>query len=106
MNGNTSAGTARAGRRTRPLAAGHAYGSQADEGVLGIGLAPDFAIITDPAPYHAGTFSGVRESVTEEAVAALKTRGGVDRIVISHCTSTLDVGVERCAGRIPILLTR
>ena len=58
-----------------------------DEGLLGIGLAPDFAINQRALllPTDAGNILWECVSlVTEEAVAALRARGGVDRIVISH----------------------
>jgi len=60
---------------------------QDDSDVLGIGLAPDFAINQRACflPTDAGNILWECLSlVTDEAVAALNARGGVDRIVISH----------------------
>jgi len=60
---------------------------QDDEGMLGIGLAPAFAINQRALylPTDAGNILWECLSlVTDEAVAALQERGGVDRIIISH----------------------
>ncbi|HEV7914018.1 MAG TPA: hypothetical protein VGP22_09640 [Albitalea sp.] len=58
-----------------------------DAGVLGIGLAPDFAI--NQRAFHLPTDAGgilweCVSLVTDEAVSALKARGGVEMIAISH----------------------
>jgi glyoxylase-like metal-dependent hydrolase (beta-lactamase superfamily II) len=69
------------------LAAEHTLHMEDDGGVLGIGLAPAFAINQRALwlPTDAGNILWECLSlVTEEAVAALEGRGGVDRIVISH----------------------
>jgi glyoxylase-like metal-dependent hydrolase (beta-lactamase superfamily II) len=69
------------------LAAGHTLRLADEAGTLGIGLAPDFAINQRALflPTEAGNILWECLSlVTPEAVAALKARGGVDRIVISH----------------------
>ncbi|ALN93906.1 MBL fold metallo-hydrolase [Lysobacter gummosus] len=58
-----------------------------DGGVLGIGLSPDFAINQRMVYLQTGAGNILWESlalVTDEAVAALRARGGVDLIAISH----------------------
>jgi len=58
-----------------------------DAGLLGIGLSPDFAI-NQRALYLATDASNILwecvSLVTDEAVAVLNARGGVDQIIISH----------------------
>jgi hypothetical protein len=69
------------------LKATHTLRMQDEAGVLGIGLAPDFAINQRALylPTDAGNILWECLSlVTDEAVAALKARGGVDLIAISH----------------------
>jgi len=69
------------------LAAAHTLRLEDDGGVLGIGLGPAFAINQRALllPTDAGNILWECVSlVTEEAVAALKARGGVDLIAISH----------------------
>ena len=69
------------------LKATHALRMQDEAGLLGIGLAPDFAI--NQRALHLTTDAGnilweCVSLVTDEAVAALNARGGVDMIAISH----------------------
>jgi glyoxylase-like metal-dependent hydrolase (beta-lactamase superfamily II) len=69
------------------LAAAHRLRLEDEAGVLGIGLAPDFAINQRALflPTDAGNILWECLSlVTPGAVAALKARGGVDKIIISH----------------------
>ena len=79
-----------------------------DDGLLGIGLAPDFAIPQRAIllPTDAGNLLWECVSlVTDEAVAAVNARGGVDRIVISHphFYSSM-VEWSEALGGVPILL--
>lgn len=79
-----------------------------DGGVLGFVMAPDFAIPQRALflPTDAGNLLWECISlVTDEAVAALKARGGVDRIVISHphFYSSM-VEWSDALGGVPILL--
>jgi hypothetical protein len=90
------------------LAAGYRLRLQDDDGLLGIGLAPDFAIPQRAIllPTDAGNLLWECVSlVTDEAVAALNARGGVDRIVISHphFYSSM-VEWSEALGGVPILL--
>ena len=69
------------------LAAKFALRIEQDDGLLGIGVAGDFAIPQRALllPTDAGNILWECVSlVTDEALAALRTRGGVERIVISH----------------------
>jgi hypothetical protein len=69
------------------LGAKHKLRLEDDDGLFGIGLVPDFAINQRALylPTDAGNLLWECVSlVTEEAVAAVKDRGGVDKIVISH----------------------
>jgi hypothetical protein len=69
------------------LKATHTLRMQDEAGVLGIGLAPDFAINQRALylPTDAGNILWECLSlVTDEAVAAQKARGGVDLIASSH----------------------
>lgn len=79
-----------------------------DQGVLGIGLAPDFAINQRAIylPTDAGNILWECLSlVTDDAVAALKARGGVDRIIISHPHFYASmVEWSDALGGVPILL--
>jgi glyoxylase-like metal-dependent hydrolase (beta-lactamase superfamily II) len=90
------------------LAAGHRLRLEDDDGLLGIGLAPDFAINQRALllPTDAGNLLWECVSlVTEEAVAALRARGGVDRIIISHPHFyTSMVEWSDALGGVPILL--
>jgi glyoxylase-like metal-dependent hydrolase (beta-lactamase superfamily II) len=79
-----------------------------DGGVLGIGLAPDFAI--NQRALHLPTDAGnilweCVSIVTTDAIAALEARGGVDRIVISHphFYSSM-VEWSEALGGVPILI--
>ncbi len=79
-----------------------------EAGLLGIGLVPDFAIKQRALllPTNAGNILWECVSlVSNEAVAALKARGGIDRIVISH-PHFYSAMVERsdAFGGIPILV--
>jgi hypothetical protein len=69
------------------LGATHALRLEDDDGVLGMGLAPGFAI--NQRAVHLRTDAGnilweCLSLVTDAAVAALRARGGVDMIAISH----------------------
>jgi hypothetical protein len=81
---------------------------EADAGLLGIGVAPDFAIPQRALllPTDAGTLMWECISlVTDTALDALRARGGVDRIVISHphfYASMVDW--SDALGGVPILL--
>lgn len=69
------------------LAAHHVLRIEEDAGLVGIGIAPDFAIPQRALllPTDAGNILWECVSlVTDAALAALKSRGGVDRMVISH----------------------
>jgi len=90
------------------LAAEHTVRVEDDHGVLGIGLAPGFAINQRAMflPTDAGNILWECVSlVTDEAVAALKARGGVDLIAISHphFYSSM-VQWSEALGGVPILL--
>lgn len=65
----------------------HAIRLEEDGGVLGLGITPAFAIpqraLFVPTP-HGNILWECLAMVTDEAVAALKARGGVDAIAISH----------------------
>jgi hypothetical protein len=79
-----------------------------DDGLLGFAMAPDFAIPQRALllPTDAGNLLWECVSlVTDEAVAALRARGGVDRIVISHphFYSSM-VEWSDALGGVPILL--
>jgi hypothetical protein len=90
------------------LAAGHKLRLEEEAGVLGIGLDPGFAINQRALflPTDAGNILWECVSlVTDEAVAALKARGGVDRIVISHPHFySCMVEWSEALGGVPILL--
>jgi hypothetical protein len=79
-----------------------------DEGVLGIGLSPAFAIPQRAMflPTDAGNILWECVSlVTDEAVAALRARGGVDLIAISHPHFySAMVDWSEALGGVPILL--
>ncbi len=79
-----------------------------DEGVLGIGLDPAFAIPQRAMwlPTDAGNILWECVSlVTDAAVAALKARGGVDLIAISHPHFySAMVDWSEALGGVPILL--
>lgn len=86
----------------------HALRLDDESGLLGIGLTPAFAINQRAlhVPADAGNILWECLSlVTDEAVAALKARGGVDMIAISHphfYTSMLEW--SEALGNVPILL--
>lgn len=90
------------------LKANYTLRLQDEAGVLGIGLAPSFAINQRALylPTDAGNILWETLSlVTDEAVAALKARGGVDLIAISHphfYASMLEW--SEAFGNVPILL--
>ena len=90
------------------LKATHTLRMDDEAGVLGIGLAPDFAINQRALylPTDAGNILWEALSlVTDEAVAELKARGGVDLIAISHphfYASMLEW--SEALGNVPILL--
>jgi len=90
------------------LAASHKLRIEDDQGVLGIGLAPGFAI--DQRAMFLPTDAGniLWESlglVTDEAVRALRERGGVDLIAISHPHFyAAMVDWSDALGGVPILL--
>lgn len=90
------------------LAARYKLRVEDDDGLLGIGLPPDFAIPQRALllPTDAGNILWECVSVvTDEAVAALNARGGVDRIIISHphFYSSM-VEWSEALGGVPILL--
>lgn len=90
------------------LAARYKLRMEEDDGLLGIGVTPDFAIPQRALllPTDAGNLLWECVSlVTDEAVAALKARGGVDQIVISHphFYSSM-VEWSEALGGVPILL--
>lgn len=90
------------------LAARYRLRIEHDAGLMGIGLPSDFAIPQRALllPTDAGNLLWECISlVTDEAVAALRARGGVDRIVISHphfYASMLEW--SEALGDVPILL--
>ncbi len=90
------------------LRATHALRIEDDDGLLGIGIAPDFAIPQRALllPTDAGNILWECVSlVTDEAVAALHARGGVERIVISHPHFyAAMVDWSEALGGVPILL--
>jgi hypothetical protein len=90
------------------LASSHSLRLEDDGGVLGIGLAPGFAIDQRAMwlPTDAGNILWECVSlVTDEAVAALKARGGVDLIAISHPHFYASmVEWSEALGGVPILL--
>lgn len=90
------------------LRARHGLRLEDDDGVLGIGITPAFAIPQRAIhlPTDAGNILWECVSlVTDEAVDALKARGGVDQIIISHphFYSSM-VEWSEALGGIPILL--
>ena len=90
------------------LAARYRLRIEQDAGLLGIGLPTDFAIPQRALllPTDAGNILWECVSlVTDAAVAALKDRGGVDRIIISHPHFyTSMVQWSDALGGVPILL--
>ncbi|HET9452325.1 MAG TPA: hypothetical protein VFO83_15650 [Aggregicoccus sp.] len=90
------------------LAARYRLRLEEDAGLLGLGLPTDFAIPQRALllPTDAGNLLWECVSlVTDEAVAALKARGGVDRIVISHPHFYASmVEWSEALGGVPILL--
>lgn len=90
------------------LAAKYRQRLEDDAGLLGIGMTPGFAINQRALylPTDAGNLLWECISlVTDEAVAALKARGGVDKIVISHPHFyTSMVEWSEALGGVPILL--
>jgi len=90
------------------LATSHGLRIEQDAGLLGIGVAGDFAI--PQRALHLPTRDGnvlweTVSLVTEEAVATLKANGGVDVIVISHPHFYASmVEWSEALGGIPILL--
>jgi hypothetical protein len=90
------------------LAQRHVLRIEQDGDLLGIGIAPDFAIPQRALllPTDAGNLLWECVSlVTDDAIAALRARGGVDRIVISHphfYASMVDW--SEALGDVPILL--
>lgn len=79
-----------------------------DEGLLGIGLPADFAIPQRALLLPTGAGNVLWECVslvTDEAVAALRARGGVDLMAISHPHFyTSMVEWSEALGGVPILL--
>ena len=90
------------------LRASHALRIADDDGLLGIDIAPDFAIPQRALllPTDAGNILWECVSlVTDEAVAELNAHGGVDRIVISHPHFYASmIAWSEALGGIPILL--
>jgi hypothetical protein len=90
------------------LASSHTLRLEDDGGVLGIGLAPGFGIDQRAMwlPTDAGNILWETVSlVNDDAVAALKARGGVDLIAISHPHFYASmVEWSEALGGVPILL--
>ena len=90
------------------LAVAHRLRLADEAGVLGIGLDPGFAIDQRALflPTDAGNILWECLSlVTDDAVAALKAKGGVDRIIISHPHFyAAMVEWSEALGGVPILL--
>ena len=90
------------------LAARYRQGLEDDAGLLGLGLTPSFAIDQRALllPTQGGNVLWESLSlVTDEAVAALQARGGVDCIAISHPHFYASmVEWSRALGDVPILL--
>ncbi len=90
------------------LARTHRVRIEDDAGVLGIGVTPAFAIDQRAIflPTDAGNILWECVSlVTDEAVAALRARGGLDRIAISHPHFyTAMVEWSEAFGGVPILI--
>lgn len=90
------------------LGEAHEQRIEDDDGLLGFGLTPAFAIDQRALllPTDAGNI--MWESlplVTDEAVAAIKARGGLDRIIISHPHFYASMGEWSDAfGGVPILI--
>ena len=90
------------------LAARHTLRLEDDNGLLGIGLAPAFAI--NQRALHLPTDAGnilweCVSLVTDAALAQLEARGGVDRIVVSHPHFySAMVEWSEALGGVPILL--
>lgn len=90
------------------LAQRHRLRIEDDAGLLGVGIAGDFAIPQRALLLPTGAGNLMWECVslvTDEAVAALQARGGVDRIVISHPHFySAMVEWSEALGGVPILL--
>lgn len=90
------------------LAQRHTLRLEDQHGLLGIGLAPDFAINQRALFLQTDAGNILWESlslVTDAAVAALKERGGVDLIAISHPHFYASmVEWSEALGGVPILL--
>jgi glyoxylase-like metal-dependent hydrolase (beta-lactamase superfamily II) len=90
------------------LAARHRLRLADEAGVLGIGLDPDFAINQRALFLPTGAGNILWEClslVTPEAVAALRAKGGVDKIVISHPHFYAAMGEwSEAFGGIPIVV--
>ena len=90
------------------LARNHALRVENDAGLLGIAVAPDFAIPQRALllPTDAGNILWECVSlVTDAALAAIRSRGGVERIVISHPHFyAAMVDWSDALGGVPILL--
>ncbi|MEC4594048.1 MULTISPECIES: MBL fold metallo-hydrolase [Nitrospirillum] len=90
------------------LAARHRSRLEEDAGLFALGMTPPFAIDQRALllPTDAGTILWeCVPLVTEDGVAALKARGGVDRIIISHPHFYASmVSWSEALGNIPILL--
>jgi hypothetical protein len=90
------------------LAQRHVLRVEQDGDLLGIGIAPDFAIPQRALllPTDGGNLLWECVSlVTDDAIAALRARGGVDRIVISHPHFYASmIEWSEALGDVPILL--
>jgi hypothetical protein len=90
------------------LARRHVLRIERDGDLLGIGMAPDFAIPQRALllPTEAGNLLWECVSlVTDDAIAALRARGGVDAIVISHPHFYASmVEWSEALGDVPIIL--
>lgn len=90
------------------LADGHRVRIEEEHGLLALGMTPAFAI--DQRAFLVPTDAGnllweALPMVDDDAVAALKARGGVDRIVVSHPHFYASmVAWSEALGGVPILL--
>lgn len=102
------AGRAQGWTRHAELSRSHRLRVEDDDGVLGLGITPDFAIPQRALLLPTGDGNILWECVSlvsDEAVAELNARGGVDLITISHphfFASMLEW--SEALGGVPILL--
>ncbi|MBV1861443.1 MAG: MBL fold metallo-hydrolase [Nannocystaceae bacterium] len=90
------------------LSQSHRQRIEVEDGLLGLGMTPGFAI--DQRAFLLPTDAGnilweCLPLVTDEAVAAIEARGGLDRIIISHPHFYASMGAWSDAfGGVPIML--